>query len=147
MKIICQNKKASHEYFIEKTYEAGIKLKGTEIKAIRMNKVNINDSYIQIKNNKIIIINMDIAKYDKGNIFNHDEKRDRELLMHKKEIIKLQNYKNQDGYSLIPLKVYFKDALVKVEVGLCKGKKNYDKRESLKEKDINKRLQKINRYY
>lgn len=147
MKIICQNKKASHEYFIEKTYEAGIKLKGTEIKSIRMNKVNINDSYIQIKNNKIIIINMDIAKYDKGNIFNHDEKRDRELLMHKKEIIKLQNYKNQDGYSLIPLKVYFKDALVKVEVGLCKGKKNYDKRESLKEKDINKRLQKINRYY
>lgn len=147
MKIVANNKKAFHEYNIDKKYEAGIILKGTEIKSIRMGKVNISDSYITIRNNEVYIVNMNISKYDKGNIFNHDEKRDRKLLLNKSEIIKLNNYIKQDGYTLVPLKVYFNKALVKVEIALGKGKKLYDKRQDLKEKDEKRRIQKALKNY
>lgn len=143
MKIITQNKKARHEYFIEDTYEAGIKLEGSEIKSIRQGKTNINEAYVDIKHGEIFIIGMHIAKYKESSIFNHDEKRDRKLLMHKREIIRLQGRKEREGYTLIPLKVYFKEALVKIEVGVARGKKLYDKRESLKQKDIERRLREL----
>lgn len=142
MKIVCENRKVKHEYFILDTYEAGIKLKGTEIKSIRANKVNINDSYVQIKNLKPIIINMHISKYDFGNIFNHDETRSRELLLHKHEALKLFNKCKLDGCTLIPTKVYFNNSLCKIEIALCKGKKLQDKREALKEKDAKRRVEK-----
>lgn len=142
MKIIAQNKKASHDYFILDRYEAGIKLKGTEIKSIRQGKVSINDAYVNIKNNTVQIINMNISKYDKGNIFNHDETRTRELLLHKKEILKMIVKLKTDGITIIPLKVYLVQGLCKIEIGLAKGKKNYDKREDLKEKDAKMRMDK-----
>lgn len=147
MKIICQNKKAHHDYFLLDDYEAGIKLTGTEIKSIREGKTNINDAYVLIRNNKVYIVNMFVAKYDKGNIFNHQERRNRELLLHKKEIIKLGNKVNQDGVTLIPTKMYFVDALVKIGFSVAKGKKLYDKREDIKKRDIdreNKRMIKNN---
>lgn len=147
MKIICQNKKAHHDYFLLDDYEAGIKLTGTEIKSIREGKTNINDAYVLIRNNKVYIVNMFVAKYDKGNIFNHQERRNRELLLHKKEIIKLGNKVNQDGVTLIPTKMYFVDALVKIGFSVAKGKKLYDKREDIKKRDIdreNKRMLKNN---
>lgn len=147
MKIIAQNKKASFDYFILEKYECGIILKGTEIKSIRATKVSINDSYVRIKNNEAFIINMNIKKYDMGNIFNHDETRERKLLLHKNEIIKLYNKTILDGLTIIPLKVYLKDGLCKVEIGLCKGKKNYDKREALKEKDQKLHIQKTLKNY
>lgn len=143
MKIIAQNKKASFDYFILETYECGIILKGTEIKSIRMGKVSINDSYVRVKDDETFIINMNVKKYDKGNIFNHDETRERKLLLHKNEIIKLHNKTILDGLTLIPLKVYLKNGLCKVEVGLCRGKKNYDKREVLKQKDQERHIQKV----
>lgn len=142
MKIVATNRKASHEYFILETYEAGIKLTGTEIKSVRLNKVNINDAYVMVKNEKPYIINMHIAKYEKGNIFNHDETRTRELLLHKKESIKLFNKVKLDGLALIPTKVYFVDALLKVEISLCRGKKLTDKREALKEADVKRSIEK-----
>lgn len=143
MDVIAENRKARHEYFILDTYEAGIKLTGTEIKSVRAHKVNINDSYIQIKDNKPIIINMNIAKYDFGNIFNHDETRSRELLLHKHEIIKLASKIKLEGSTLVPLKVYFKGSLCKVEIALCKGKNQADKRETLKERDAKRHMEKI----
>lgn len=136
MKIISQNKKASHDYFLLDTYEAGIKLKGTEIKSIREGKTNINDAYVIVKDSKVYIVNMFISKYEKGNIFNHDERRQRELLLHKKEINKVAGKVTVEGLTLIPTKVYFVDALVKVEFAIAKGKKLYDKREDLKQKDM-----------
>ena len=135
------NKKAKFNYFIEDEYEAGIVLNGTEIKSLRKGSADLKDAYIRIKNNEIYIINMYIAKYDEGNIFNHDERRERKLLLHKKEITKLNELVSRDGYTLIPLKAYLKKNLIKITIGLCKGKKNYDKREAIKEKD-NKRLEK-----
>ncbi|MDD4823811.1 MAG: SsrA-binding protein SmpB [Acholeplasmataceae bacterium] len=142
MKIVAQNKKARHEYFIENTYEAGIQLKGTEIKSVRSGKVSLDESYVDIKNGEIFIVGMHISPYLASGSFNHDETRDRKLLMHKNEIIKLLNKKERDGFTLIPLKLYFEGALVKVEVAVAKGKKLYDKRESLKEEDVKKRLRK-----
>ena len=142
MKIVAQNKKARHEYFIENTYEAGIQLKGTEIKSVRAGKVSLDESYVDIKNGEIFIVGMHISPYLASGSFNHDETRDRKLLMHKNEIIKLLNKKERDGFTLIPLKLYFEGALVKVEVAVAKGKKLYDKRESLKEEDVKKRLRK-----
>ena len=133
------NKKASHEYFIKDTYEAGIELFGTEIKSIRKGNVNINDSYARVKNNEIFVINMYIAKYEEGNIFNHDERRERKLLLHKKEIIKIENEVNLKRLTLIPLKVYFNHGKVKIELALCQGKKLYDKRESIKERDLKRK--------
>jgi SsrA-binding protein len=137
------NRKASHEYFIKDTYEAGIELFGTEIKSIRKGNVNINDSYARVKNNEIYVINMYIAKYEEGNIFNHDERRERKLLLHKNEILKIAHNIETNRYTLVPLKLYFKGNKAKIELGVCQGKKLYDKRESLKEKDL-KRKELIN---
>ena len=143
MKIICQNKKASHDYFLLDTYEAGIKLKGTEIKSIREGKTNINDAYVIVKDGKVWILNMFISKYEKGNIFNHEERRMRELLLHKKEINKIMGKVTMEGLTLTPTKVYFVDALVKVEFAVAKGKKLYDKREDLKKKDLMREKEKV----
>lgn len=142
MKIISKNKKAMHEYFLTDKYECGIVLKGTEIKSIRAAKVSIKDAYARIKGNEIFIVNMHIAKYNHGNIFNHEETRTRKLLLHKKEIIKITNKVNQDALTLIPTLVYLEKGLCKVEISLAKGKKNYDKRQTLKEKDANRRMAK-----
>lgn len=130
------NKKAYFNYFVEAEIEAGIVLKGTEIKSVRNSSVNIKDSYIRIKNNEVYIINMYIAKYESSSVFNHDEYQERKLLLHKKEIKKLKEKATIDGYTLIPLKIYLKNNKAKVTIGICKGKKNYDKRESIKKKDI-----------
>ena len=137
------NRKANHDYFIKDRYEVGIELKGTEIKSIRKGSVNINDAYARIKNDEVFLTNMYIAKYDEGNRFNHDERRERKLLLHKDEIVKLEHTITTQRYTLIPLKLYFKKNKVKIELGVCQGKKLYDKRESLKEKDL-KRKEMIN---
>ncbi|MDY5982593.1 MAG: SsrA-binding protein SmpB [Anaeroplasma sp.] len=142
MKVICTNKRATFEYFILEKYEAGIKLMGTEIKSIRNGHCNINDAYVIMKNNRPWIVNMFIAKYEFGNIFNHDELRSRELLLHKKECIKLAARIKQEGLTLVALRCYFEGSLVKVEIGLAKGKKLQDKREAIKEKDAKIRIEK-----
>ncbi len=131
-----KNKKVYFNYFIEKEIEAGIVLVGTEIKSVRANKVNLTDSYVRIKNNEAYIINMFIEKYDKGNIFNHDETRERKLLLHKREIKKIYEQIKKEGYTLVPLKVYMKNNKAKVLIGLAKGKKVYDKRETIKKRDL-----------
>ena len=136
------NRKARHDYFIEEEYECGIVLTGTEIKSIRDGKANIKDSYAIIRKNELFLLNMFISHYKEGNIFNHNETRTRKLLMHKKGILKLNDKITLQGYTLIPLKVYFKSNKAKVLLGLCKGKKNYDKRESIKERDIKRQLEK-----
>lgn len=141
-KVIATNRKAFHDYFISARYECGIVLTGTEIKSIRKGKVNIKESYVQIKNNEVQLIGMHIGAYDQGNRFNHEETRTRKLLMHKAEIIKLEKEVTQKGFTLVPLQVYIKNGLAKVEIGLAKGKKLYDKRESEKERDIKRELQK-----
>lgn len=141
------NRVASHNYFITDTIETGIALTGTEIKSLRLGKCNIKDSYAVIKNNEVFLLNTHIAHYEKGNIFNHEETRTRKLLLHKKEILKLNNKVTIEGYTLIPIKIYFKNGLAKVLLGVCKGKKNYDKKESLKEKDIARELQKEIKYH
>ena len=140
------NRQASHNYFITDTYEAGIALTGTEIKSIRNGKCNIKDSYAIIKNNEVYLLNAHISQYEQGNIFNHEETRTRKLLLHKKEILKLNNKVTLEGYTLIPLKIYFKNGLAKVSLGVCKGKHTYDKKKSLKEKDIERELAKENKY-
>ena len=147
MKIICQNKKASFEYFLLDKYEAGIKLKGTEIKSIRAGKCNINDAYVIMKNNRPYILNMFIAKYDNGNIFNHDELRTRELLMHKHECVKLSNKIKLEGLTLVATKAYFEGSLVKIEVCLAKGKKLTDKRETIKKRDMERNMAKASKEY
>ncbi|MCI5582781.1 MAG: SsrA-binding protein SmpB [Anaeroplasma sp.] len=146
MKIICSNKKASFEYFILDTFEAGIKLKGTEIKSIRAGKCSINDAYVIIRNNKPYILNMNIAKYDNGNIFNHDETRSRELLLHKHEVEKLASKVKLDGLALVATKAYFQGSLVKIEVALGRGKKLHDKREVIKERENKRNIQKELKY-
>ena len=134
------NRKAKFDYFIESEIEAGIVLKGTEIKSLRNGSADIKDTYVRIKNEEAYVINMYIAKYEEGNIFNHDERRERKLLLHKKEIKKLKELIDRDGYSLVPIKIYLKKNLAKMSIGVCRGKKNYDKRESIKERDL-KRLE------
>ena len=131
LKTIAQNKKARHDYFIEETYEAGIELFGTEVKSIRQGRVNLKDSWCSIDKGEIFVNGMHISPYEQGNIFNRDPMRVRKLLMHKKEINRLYGIVKQTGYSLIPISLYFKDSRVKVQVGLCKGKKLYDKREDM----------------
>ena len=131
------NRKARFDYFVEDEIEAGIVLTGTEIKSIRMGKVNLKDSYAIIRNEEIFLLNTHISSYDKGNRFNHDEERTRKLLMHKRDILKLNNKVVLEGYTLIPLKIYFVRGRAKVLIGVCKGKKNYDKRETIKERDVN----------
>ena len=130
------NKEAKFDYFIEDTFECGIVLKGTEIKSIRSGKANLKDSYGIIKNNELYILNMHISRYEAGNIFNHEETRTRKLLAHKKEIYKMKNKLNIEGYTLIPVKLYIKDGKAKILLGVAKGKKNYDKKEVIKERDI-----------
>lgn len=140
------NRQASHNYFITDTYDAGIVLTGTEIKSIRNGKCNIKDSYAIIKNNEVYLLNAHISEYEKGNIFNHEETRTRKLLLHKKEILKLNNKVSLEGYTLIPLKIYFKNGLAKLQLGVCKGKHTYDKKETLKESDIKRELAKDMKY-
>ena len=140
------NRSARYDYEIEDEYEAGIVLTGTEIKSIRLGKVNIKDSYAIIKNEEIFLLNTHISSYDKGNRFNHDENRTRKLLMHKREIKKLNNKVILEGYTLIPLKIYFKNGRAKVLIGLCKGKKNYDKRQTIKDRDIKREMEKNYKY-
>lgn len=136
------NRVARHDYFIEEEYECGIALTGTEIKSIRKGSCQIKDSYGIIRNNELFILNMHIGIYNEGNIFNHEETRTRKLLMHKKEILKLYGRIHLEGYTLIPLKMYLKHNRVKVLLGLCKGKKQFDKRESEKDRDIKRQLDK-----
>ena len=137
-----QNRKANFDYEIIDTFEVGIVLTGTEIKSIRLGKANLKDSYAIIKNNEIYLLNMHISKYDQGNIFNHEETRTRKLLMHKKEILKLRDKLDLEGFTLIPIKLYFKGSKAKILLGLAKGKKNYDKRETIKQKDIARQIAK-----
>lgn len=129
-KLIVQNRKARHDYFVDDTYEAGIVLYGTEVKSIRAGTVNLKDSYCTIKKGEIFASGIHISPYEKGNIFNRDPLRDKKLMMHKREIMKLQGLLGREGYTLIPLSLYFLGSHVKVELGLCRGKKLYDKRES-----------------
>ena len=136
VKIIATNKKARHDYFIDEVYEAGMELKGTEVKSLRAAKTNLRDSYVQIKNGEAFVYNMHISPYEQGNIFNTEPMRTRKLLLHKREIMKLFGLVMQKGYTLIPLSVYLKQGRMKLEVGLCRGKKLYDKRADLKEKAI-----------
>ena len=136
------NRKAKFDYFIEDEYEAGIVLTGTEIKSIRAGHCNLKDSYGIVKNGEVFLLNMFIGTYKEGNIFNHNETRSRKLLLHKKEIKKLAQAVEVNGLTLVPIKLYFKDNKLKVLLGVCRGKKNYDKRESIKERDIKKDVQK-----
>ena len=142
VKVVARNKKANHDYFIIDTLEVGISLYGTEIKSIRDTKVSINDAYVEAKDGKLSVINMHISPYKQGNIFNHNELRDRVLLAHKKEIIKLESKVKLESFTIIPLELYLKRGKAKLLIGLCKGKKNYDKREALKERDARKDLNK-----
>ena len=130
------NKKAYFNYFIDSEIEAGIVLKGTEIKSVRKGSVNLTDSYVRIKNNEAYIINMFIDKYDEGNIFNHEPTRERKLLLHKKEIKRLLELTSRDGYTLVPVKLYIKNDKAKISIGIAKGKKLYDKRETIKKRDL-----------
>ena len=137
------NRKARYDYEIEDTYEAGIVLKGTEIKSIRNGKAQLKDSYAILKNGEVFLLNMHISAYEKGNIFNHEETRTRKLLLHKKEILKIRDRIDQEGYTLIPIKVYFVKNHAKVLLGIARGKKNYDKREAIKERDQRIEMQRL----
>ena len=140
VKIAAQNRKAHHDYYVEEKYEAGIELAGTEVKSVRAGTLNLKDSYCSVKDGELFVLGMHISPYEKGNIFNKDPVRPRRLLMHKREIRKLHALVKQDGYTLVPLSVYFKDARVKLEVGLCKGKKNYDKRDAAAQRDAKREM-------
>ena len=142
VKVVAKNSKAYHDYFIEDKYEAGIELAGTEVKSIRLGHVNLKDSFCVVKDGEMSVIGMHISPYEKGNIFNKDPMRQRRLLMHKREILRLFARIKQDGYSLIPLSVYFKGPRVKLEIGLAKGKKLYDKREAIAKKDQRREAEK-----
>lgn len=140
IKIAAQNRKAYHDYFVEDKYEAGIELCGTEVKSIRAGTMNLKDSYCTVQDGELFVHSMHISPYEHGNIFNRDPDRDRRLLMHKREIMRLFAHIKQDGYSLIPLSVYFKGPRVKLEIGLAKGKKLYDKRESAARRDAKREM-------
>jgi SsrA-binding protein len=141
IKVLAQNKKARHDYFIEDTYEAGIVLTGTEIKSIRRGRVNLKDGFARIRNGEAWLYNVHISEYEQGNRYNHDPLRTRKLLLHRAEINKLLGHTKVQGYSLIPLRLYLKGGFCKVEIGLAKGKKNYDKRESIKQRDAQREMQ------
>lgn len=145
MKVVTSNKEAGYKYEIKEKIECGIALKGTEVKSLREAKANLKDGFALIRNGEVVLKNMYIAPYINGNINNVKETRDRKLLLHKNEILKLTNEIKQNGYTLIPTKVYFSGRNVKVELALCKGKKLYDKRESIKEKEVKRRLEKLTR--
>ncbi|NLC05113.1 MAG: SsrA-binding protein SmpB [Erysipelothrix sp.] len=142
MKTIATNRKARYEYFIRETFESGLVLTGTEIKAIRQGKVALKDSYVQIRDNEAYIVNMHIGQYEQGNRFNHDETRTRKLLLHKREIMKLNKAIQLQGYTIIPLSLYLNKGLAKLEIAIAEGKKLYDKRQSEKERSIKRELQK-----
>lgn len=141
-----KNKKAYFDYYIEKEIEAGIVLTGTEIKSVRNGSANLKDSYAKIKKDEIYIINMFIAKYDNGSYNNQDERRTRKLLLHKKEIKRLEEYSNKEGYTLIPLELYFKNNKAKIKLGVAKGKHNYDKRQAIKERELLREAKNTNNY-
>ena len=141
IKIIAQNKKAFHDYFVEEKYEAGIELFGTEVKSLRQGRVNLKDSFCKVYAGELLALGIHISPYEQGNLFNKDPLRHKRLLMHKKEIMKLNGLLTRDGYSIIPLSIYFKGSRVKVELGLCKGKKLYDKRESDAKRDANRLME------
>ena len=140
-KLIANNKKAFHDYFIEDKYEAGIALAGTEVKSLRLGKCSVKEAFIRIENGEVYIYNMHISPYEKGNIFNKDPLRIKKLLLHRSEIRKMEGQIAQKGYTIVPLSVYFKGSLVKVEIGLAKGKKLYDKRHDIAKKDQNREAQ------
>ncbi len=140
-KTVAQNKKAWHDYFVDEKYEAGIALFGTEVKSIRCGSVNLKDAYCSIKNGELFLLGMHISPYEKGNIFNREPRRERKLLMHKREIMKLGGLVAQKGYTLVPLSLYFSGKNVKVEIGLCRGKKLYDKRDALAEKQAGREME------
>ena len=141
MKLIANNKKAYHDYFILETYEAGIALHGTEVKSLRMGKCSIKEAFIRVENEEVYVYGMHISPYEKGNIFNRDPLRQRKLLMHRKEIDRLVSKIKEKGFTLVPLQVYLKGSLVKVEIGLARGKKLYDKREDLAKKDARREME------
>ncbi len=143
---IAQNKKAYHDYFVDESYEAGIELFGTEVKSIRLGQVNLKDSYCSVKNGELTVHGMHISPYEKGNIFNKDPLRVRRLLMHKKEILKLQSATDQKGYTLVPLALYFKGSHVKMKLGLCRGKKLWDKRDTEAKNEANREIERETRY-
>lgn len=146
-KLIAQNKKAFHDYFVEDTYEAGIVLVGCEVKSIRLGAINLRDSFVIIKNGEVFMIGAHISPYKMGSYNNVDSRRNRKLLLNRSEINKLRGKVEQKGYTLIPLKVYFKDALVKVQIGLCKGKELHDKRQAIKEKENDRNLRRVMKEY
>ena len=141
IKIISQNKKAYHDYFVEERYEAGVELFGTEVKSIRAGKVNIKESYCDIKDGEVFAVGMHISPYEQGNVFNKDPLRPKKLLLHKREILKLFGLTAQKGYTLVPLQVYLKNSRVKVEIGLCRGKKLYDKRDDMASNDARRDME------
>lgn len=141
IKIIAQNKKAYHDYFVDERYEAGVELFGTEVKSIRAGKVNVKESYCDIKDGEVYVVGMHISPYEQGNIFNKDPMRPKKLLLHKREILKLFGLVSQKGYTLIPLQVYLKNSRVKIEIGLCRGKKLYDKREDMARNDAKRDME------
>ena len=141
MKLVANNKKAYHEYFIEEEYEAGLVLHGTEVKSLRLGKCSIKEAYVGIEDGEAFVYGMNISPYEKGNIFNKDPLRTRKLLMHKAEIRKLIGLSSQDGYTIAPLQVYFKDGRAKIKIGLAKGKKLYDKRADLAKKDARRQVE------
>lgn len=142
IKLIANNKKAYHDYFIEDTYEAGIALVGTEVKSLRMGRCSVKESFVGIEDGEVYIYQMHVSPYEKGNIFNKDPLRTRKLLLHKYEINKLMGQQKMKGYTLVPLKVYFKDSRVKIEIGLARGKKLYDKRQDIAKKDALRQAEK-----
>ena len=142
IKVIAQNKKAYHDYFVDQEYEAGISLSGTEVKSVRAGRVNLKDAYVSCKSGDALLIGVHISPYDQGSIFNHDPIRTRRLLLHRREINQLIGLTQQQGYTLIPLRVYLKGQYVKVALGLCRGKKNYDKRAAIAERDAKRRMDK-----
>ncbi len=141
IQIVTQNKKAYHDYFVDEKYEAGIELFGTEVKSIRGGAINLKDSYCRVENGELYAIGIHVSPYEHGNIFNREPLRDRRLLMHKREILKLQGLMTQKGYTLIPLSVYFKNSRLKVELGLCRGKKLYDKRDSIAKAESDREIE------
>ncbi len=141
VKVLARNRKARHEYFIEDTIEAGLVLKGTEVKSVRQGKINIQEAYAIVENGEVYVYSMHISPYEQGNIYNVDPIRKRKLLLHKREIRRLNSLIMQKGYTLIPLSVYLKDGLVKVELAVAKGKKLYDKRETIAKKDAQRRME------
>lgn len=141
MKVVCQNRKAYHDYHIEETIESGISLLGTEVKSLREGKANLKDSYVLMKDKEAFLLNCHISPYSHGNILNHDPLRTRKLLMHREEIDKLSEKAATKGYTLIPLKIYFKDSFAKVEVGVAKGKRLFEKRETIKEREAKREIE------